>query len=67
MKTALIHFALNAKINYVYNFNKIVCDDDPAYADGCAEHAGIPNYCQDQKEFMRKNCPKSCGFCTAGK
>ncbi|XP_068758168.1 uncharacterized protein [Montipora capricornis] len=43
-----------------------VCDDDPAYADGCAEHAGIPNYCQDQKEFMRKNCPKSCGFCTAG-
>lgn len=43
-----------------------VCDDDPAYADGCAKHADIPNYCQDQEEFMRKNCPKSCGFCTEG-
>jgi len=40
-----------------------VCEDDPNYADACPEKAEIKNYCQDQEKFMRKNCPKSCGFC----
>jgi len=40
-----------------------VCEDDPSYADACPEKAAIENYCKDQKDFMKKNCPKSCGFC----
>ena len=43
-----------------------VCEDDPDYADGCPEKAAIKDYCQDQEDFMRKNCPKSCGFCSKG-
>ncbi|XP_020609683.1 zinc metalloproteinase nas-15-like, partial [Orbicella faveolata] len=43
-----------------------VCEDDPNYADACPEKAEIKNYCQDQEKFMRKNCPKSCGFCFNG-
>ena len=43
-----------------------VCEDDPDYADGCPEHAAVDNYCKDQEDFMRKNCPKSCGFCEKG-
>lgn len=43
-----------------------VCEDDPNYADACPEKAEIKNYCKDQEEFMRKNCPKSCGFCSEG-
>jgi len=40
-----------------------VCEDDPDYADGCPAYAAVDNYCKDQEDFMRKNCPKSCGFC----
>ena len=51
----------------VYCFLKsTVCEDDPNYADGCREKAEIKNYCKDQEEFMRKNCPESCGFCSEG-
>ena len=43
-----------------------VCEDDPDYADGCPAYAAVHNYCTDQEDFMRKNCPKSCGFCEKG-
>lgn len=42
------------------------CKDDPNYADKCPEMAALNNYCQDQETFMKKNCPKSCGFCSEG-
>jgi len=42
----------------------IVCEDDPAYADKCAEKAAIEGYCKDHEDFMRTNCPKSCGYCS---
>ena len=44
-----------------------VCEDDPNYADKCGEKAAIEGYCKDQEEFMKKECPKSCGFCSPGK
>lgn len=43
-----------------------VCEDDPAYADGCPGYAAIEGYCKDYEDFMRKNCPKSCGYCAEG-
>ncbi|XP_068711597.1 zinc metalloproteinase nas-15-like isoform X2 [Montipora foliosa] len=42
----------------------IVCEDDPAYADGCPAFAAVENYCQDQETFARTFCRKSCKFCT---
>ena len=42
------------------------CKDDSNYADKCPEMAALNNYCQDQETFMKKNCPKSCGFCSEG-
>ncbi|XP_078360448.1 uncharacterized protein LOC144644783 isoform X3 [Oculina patagonica] len=44
----------------------VVCEDDPDYADGCPEMAAVEGYCKDQEDFMRKNCPKSCGYCSEG-
>ena len=44
-----------------------VCEDDPNYADKCAEKAAIKDYCVHQKEFMEKECPQSCGFCSSSK
>jgi len=43
-----------------------VCEDDPAYADDCAEKAAIKDYCDDHKDFMEEKCPESCGFCSKG-
>ena len=47
-------------------FKFTVCEDDPNYADGCPAYAAVENYCTDQEEFMKKNCPKSCGLCEKG-
>ena len=44
-----------------------VCEDDPNYIDKCAEKAAIKDYCVEQKAFMEKECPKSCGFCSSSK
>ena len=44
----------------------LVCEDNPDYADGCPGFAATSDYCKDQEDFMRKNCPKSCGFCSEG-
>ena len=44
-----------------------VCEDDPNYADMCPKKAAIKDYCVHQKEFMEKECPKSCGFCSSSK
>ena len=54
------------KNNELIFFKLTVCEDDPRYADACPEKAAIENYCDDQKDFMTKNCPKSCGFCGKG-
>jgi len=43
------------------------CEDDPNYADECPERAAEKDYCKDQEKFMKKQCPKSCGFCSEGK
>lgn len=56
---------MNSGFPSVFNFS--ACEDNPDYADGCPEHAAIKDYCKDQEDFMRKNCPKSCGYCTEGK
>ena len=53
-------------MNLVFFFKLTVCEDDPNYADACPRQASIRNYCEDQKEFMMQNCPKSCGFCKEG-
>ena len=45
----------------------VVCADDENYADKCPEMAAIKDYCKHQSDFMQKNCPKSCGFCSSGK
>ena len=43
-----------------------VCEDNPKYADGCPTFAAVENYCEDNEDFMRKNCPKSCRYCSQG-
>lgn len=52
------------KKNELFFFKLTVCKDNPVYADGCPGKAAIKSYCHDQKDFMKKNCPKSCGFCS---
>ncbi|XP_015758475.1 PREDICTED: uncharacterized protein LOC107337757 isoform X3 [Acropora digitifera] len=41
------------------------CVDDKNYADKCPEKAAIKDYCKYHSDFMQKNCPKSCGFCSS--
>ena len=43
-----------------------VCEDDPDYADACPEYAAVEGYCKYHEEFMKENCPKSCGLCEKG-
>ncbi|XP_067038932.1 zinc metalloproteinase nas-15-like [Acropora muricata] len=45
----------------------VVCADDENYADKCPEKAAIKDYCKHHSDFMQKNCPKSCGFCSSGR
>ena len=45
----------------------VACVDDKNYADKCPEKAAIKDYCKYHSDFMQKNCPKSCGFCSSGK
>jgi len=45
----------------------VVCADDENYADKCPEKAAIEDYCKHHSDFMQKNCPKSCGFCSSGR
>ena len=53
-------------IEFYWLLKLTVCEDDSNYADACPEFAAIENYCDVQKDFMTKNCPKSCGFCGKG-
>ena len=61
--TCFSFFLFAAQTKFSFSFVISVCEDDPNYADKCAEKAAIKDYCVDQKKFMEKECPKSCGFC----
>ena len=47
-------------------FKLTVCEDDPDYAVDCPAYAAVEGYCNYHEEFMKKNCPKSCGLCEKG-
>ena len=42
------------------------CVDNPKYADICPSLAACGNYCNDNKVWAQKNCPKSCNMCPPG-
>lgn len=54
------------KLLYLFKAQEPVAGIGAACEDklpGCKNHSTIDGYCDYHAEFMRKNCPRSCGFC----